>query len=154
MDDLARMLIEYQCAKLADLYCEYLDHRNPEAFADLYTEDAIYKPAIQPVPIVSRVKILEWIHAYPKDRHVRHLATNRLVEVVDENRARGTSYALTFREPSPKSGIISGRSMPRSVVEYVDTYRRTGQGWKIATRYYNFSFLQEDETNRPAWATL
>lgn len=154
LDDISRMLIEHQCARLSDLYCEHLDHRNPDAFARLFTEDASYKPAIQPTPIVGREDILRWIHSYPKDRFVRHLATNRLVEPIDGNSARGTSYALTFREPNPREGAISIRSMPRALVEYVDTYRRTEDGWKFASRYYNFSFLDNEETNRPAWATL
>lgn len=153
MDDVTRMLIEYQCAKLSDLYCKYLDHRDPEAFANLYTEDAVYKPAIQPVPIVGRDNILSWFHNYPAARFLRHLATNKLVDVIDENTAKGTSYAVTFREPNPKEGEISSRSSPRAVVEYVDTYRRTEDGWKFATRFYNIDFLVAEETNRPSRTT-
>lgn len=149
MDALNRMLIEHECSKLSDLYCRHLDFRDPEAFANLYTEDALYKPAIQPAPIVGRARILEWFHTYPANRTVRHLATNKLIEVLDADNARGTSYAVTFREPDPRDGEISSRSTPRAVVEYVDTYRRTEDGWKFATRYYNIDFLQGDEPNRP-----
>lgn len=154
MDDISRMLIEHQCGKLADLYCKYLDHKDPEAFADLYTEDAVYKPAIQPVPIVGRDRILEWIRAYPSSRMVRHVSTNQIVEVIDQNSAKGTSYAITFREPNPQEGEVSTRTAPRAVVEYVDTYRRTADGWKIASRYYNIDFLEGEETNRPSRASL
>lgn len=149
MDPLARMLIEHECGKLSDLYCKYLDHRDAEAFAGLYTEDALYKPAIQPKPIIGRDSILAWFHTYPADRTVRHLATNKLVEVIDETTARGTSYALTFREPSPQDGKISERTTPRAVVEYVDTYRKTGSRWKFSSRYYNIDFLVAEESNRP-----
>lgn len=153
MDDITRMLIEYECRKLSDLYCRYLDHKDPDAFANLYTEDAVYKPAIQPDPIVGRTNILEWFHKYPTTRLVRHLATNKLVEVIDENNAKGTSYAVTFREPDPKDGRISVRASPRAVVEYTDTYRRTDDGWKFASRYYNIDFLVEEESNRPPRTT-
>lgn len=149
MDAITRMLIEHECRKLSDLYCKHLDHRSPEEFANLYAEDAVYKPAVQPDPIVSREKILAWFHTYPATRMVRHLSTNQVVEVIDENNAKGTSYAITFREPDPQEGKISSQSTPRAVVEYVDTYKRTDDGWKFASRYYNIDFLQADETNRP-----
>jgi hypothetical protein len=149
VDAITRMLIEHDCRKLSDLYCKHLDHRNPDGFASLFTEDAVYKPAIQPVPIETRARILEWFHTYPADRTVRHLSTNQVVDVIDERTAKGTSYALTFREAKPEEGKISSQTNPRAVVEYVDTYRRTDDGWKFATRYYNIDFLQADETNRP-----
>ncbi len=69
--------------------------------------------------------------------------------MIDETTAKGTSYAITFREPDPKEGEISARSNPRAVVEYIDTYKRTTDGWKFSSRFYNIDFLQADETNRP-----
>lgn len=149
MDEISRMLAEHQCQKLSDLYCRHLDYKDPEAFAAIFTEDAVYKPAIQPRPIVGRDNIRQWCHDYPSTRFLRHLSTNQIVEVLDETRAKGTSYAITFREPDPRPDQISGRSTPRAVVEYVDTYRKTGDGWKIATRFYNIDFLDSEETNRP-----
>lgn len=150
MDDIARMAIEHACTKLTILYCRHLDHLDPEAFADLYTEDALYKPAVEPEPIVGRSNILAWIRRYPKERLGRHLATNQIVDVIDADTATGSSYALVFREPAPADGLISTRVTPRSMVEYKDSYRRTPQGWRIAARIYRFNFLQEDETRRPA----
>jgi SnoaL-like domain len=149
VDELRRLAIENECRKLTILYCQYLDHPNPEAFAELYTEDALYKPAVEPVPIQGRAKILEWIRNYPKKRLGRHLATNQIVEVLDENNATGSSYAIVFREPNPQEGVLSARVIPRSVCEYTDTYRRTSAGWRIASRSYEIDFLQEEETRRP-----
>lgn len=149
MDDIQRMLIENECRKLTVLYCRHLDHLDPEAFADLYTEDAIYKPAVEPVPIVGRTNILAWIRKYPDVRLGRHVATNQLVDVVNEDEATGTSYAIVFREPNPEMGVISTRVIPRSFVEYKDIYRRTEKGWAIASRFYRFNFLQDEEARRP-----
>lgn len=153
MDDLTRMLIEHSCQKLSDLYCRHLDYKDPDAFAAIFTEDARYKPAIRPEPVVGRANIRQWCDEYPSSRFLRHLSTNQIVEVIDETTARGTSYAITFREPEPKAGAISIRSTPRAVVEYVDTYRKTGEGWKIATRFYNIDFLDAEESNRPGRTT-
>lgn len=154
MDDLARLVIENECQKLATLYCTHLDHLNPEAFANLFAEDALYKPAVEPEPIAGRAAILEWIYRYPKARLGRHLSTNQIVEVIDENNAKGSSYAVVFREPNPQPDVLSDRVTPRSMVEYTDTYRRTPEGWRFARRFYRIDFMQAEEARRPVAAGL
>ena len=116
---------------------------------DIYAEDAVYKPAVEPEPIVGRAAILDWIRAYPSHRLGRHVATNQSVTIIDADNATGRSYAIVFREPEPKEGVISSNVTPRSLVEYADTYKRTPEGWKIAKRFYNFDFLDAQETRRP-----
>jgi len=149
MQDTQRLIIENECRKLTILYCQHLDELNPEAFANIYTEDALYKPAAEPIPIIGRERILEWINRYPKHRLGRHCATNQLVNVIDENNATGSSYAVVFREPNPQPGILSSRVTPRSFAQYTDRYRRTPEGWLIASRTYQVHFMQEEETRRP-----
>jgi hypothetical protein len=149
MDDLSRLAIEHECQKLMSRYCNHLDHGESEAFAGLYAEDAVYKPAAAPEPIVGRAAILDWARAYPKHRLGRHLSTNQVVEVEGPDRATGSSYAVVFREPDPQAGVLSTRVVPRSVVEYRDEFRRTDEGWLFASRYYTIDFLQAEESNRP-----
>lgn len=151
MTDIEKMLIEHECRKLSVLYCLYLDAQDSAGFASIYTRDAIYKPAIMPEPVVGRDAILQWAERYPKNRLGRHFSANEHVEVIDENHAKGRSYAMVFREPAPQADLISIRTCPRSVVEYNDSYRRTDQGWKISKRYYNIIFMEESESNRPAF---
>lgn len=152
MDALQRMLIEHECQKLMVQYCHHLDHLDADGFAGIFTDDGMYKPAALPAPMHGRSAILDWIHAYPTDRLGRHFSTNALVEVVDEDHATGTSYAVVFREPQPREGEISTRVTPRSVAEYFDTFRRTPEGWRFASRYYQVHFMQEEESIRPlAW---
>lgn len=149
MDDLQRMLIEHECQKLMSLYCRHIDDLDTEAFANLYTEDAVYKPAAAPEPLIGRATILNWIRAYPKNRLGRHLSTNQVVDVIDADHATGWSYAVVFREPEPREGVLSSRVTPRSVVEYSDEFRRSTEGWRFASRRYRIRFLQADEPNRP-----
>lgn len=149
MDEMKRLVIENECRKLTILYCQHLDHPDSGAFANLYAEDALYKPAVEPIPIVGRTKIREWMSNYPRHRLGRHMATNQLIDVIDENNATGSSYAIVFREPNPEEGVLSGRVTPRSVAEYSDVYCRTAEGWKFARRTYQIKFMQEEETRRP-----
>lgn len=152
MDELRRMLIEHQCRKLMVRYCYHIDRRDAAGFAGIFTEDGMYKPAAEPAPLHGRRAILEWVRAYPPDRFGRHVCTNALVEVIDEDHARGTSCGVVFREPQPRDGEISTRVTPRSVIEYFDTFRRTPHGWRIASRYYQVQFMEAGESIRPqAW---
>ena len=152
MDDLQRLVIEHACRKLTVLYCQHLDHLDPDAFASLFAEDAVYKSAVEPKPIVGRPAVLEWIRRYPAHRLARHVASNQLVEVIDADNAKGSSYAVVFREPDPQPGVLSARVTPRSVVEYTDTYRRTPEGWRFASRAYVMHFLEAEDSRRPVGA--
>ena len=40
MNDMDRMLIEHECCKLMLNYCQHVDHLAPNAFANLFTDDA------------------------------------------------------------------------------------------------------------------
>ena len=149
MDELQRIVIEHECRKLMSLYCHHIDHQDAEGFAGLYAEDAYYKPAAAPAPILGRPAILDWIKAYPGHRLGRHLTTNEIVEVVDAEHATGSCYAVVFRDPDPQPGVLSDRVTPRSVCEYRDEFRRTADGWRFSRREYRIDFLQAEETNRP-----
>ena len=48
MNDIDRMLIDYECCKLMLLYCRHTDHLAPTEFANFFTEDAHYNPVAHP----------------------------------------------------------------------------------------------------------
>lgn len=143
MTPMDRMLIEHECRRLMLLYCQHVDHLAPEAFANLFTENAYYNPAAHP-EMNGRAEILAWISVYPRNRLARHCSTNQIVEVIDADNATGTSYAMVFRQDDPIEGQPSGNVAPRSVVEYRDKFQRTADGWRIAERQYQYSFLKEE----------
>lgn len=143
MNPMDRMLIEHECQRLMSSYCLHVDHLNPEAFANLFTEDAYYNPAAHP-EMNGRGEILSWISDYPRNRRARHCSTNQIVDVIDANTATGISYAMVFRQENPVEGTPSGNVAPRAVVECRDKFRRTDDGWRIAERQYQYQFLKED----------
>ena len=143
MDDITRMLIEHECRRLMLLYCQHVDHLAPEAFANLFTEDAYYNPAAHP-EMTGQAEILDWIKAYPRNRRARHCSVNQLVDVVDAENATGTSYAMVFRQEDPLEGTPSPNVAPRAIVEYHDKFRRTAKGWRIAERQYQYDFLKAE----------
>ena len=143
MNDIDRMLIEHECCKLMLLYCRHTDHLAPTEFANLFTEDAHYNPAAHP-EMNGRDEILTWISDYPRDRLARHVSSNQVVDVIDSDNAKGRSYAVVYRQEQPVAGTPSEKVVPRAIVEYYDTFRRTADGWLIASREYQYTFLKEN----------
>lgn len=149
MDELQRMLIEHACQKLMINYSHRIDEHDADGFAALFAEDATYKPAVEPAPLVGREAIRRWAREYPAQRLTRHVCGNLLVDVLDHDRAIGSSYAVVFREPTPMGAEISSRVTPRAVVKYHDEFRSTGEGWRFSLRYYDVDFLDSGESVRP-----
>lgn len=143
MNDMDRMLIEHECCKLMLNYCQHVDHLAPNAFANLFNDDALYNPAAHP-EMNGRAEILEWIKAYPENRRARRCSVNQIVEVIDADNATGTSYAIVFRQENPVEGRPSPNVAPRAVVKYRDKFRRTTEGLRITERQYQYDFLQAE----------
>lgn len=132
MDPVACLLIEHECGKLPLLFAKYADLGDHAALADLFTADGTYDRPFSPgYPFHGR----ERIQAIFRDRPpilVRHLVTNVLVEVVDETRARGSSYLIMMSNhdhvtpPQKSNGIFVGG--------FDDEYVLDGDKWRFASR--------------------
>jgi ketosteroid isomerase-like protein len=132
MDDLARLLAERECGKLPLLFAKYADNGDHAALAQLFTEDCAFARPFQPDhPFYGRDRV----QAIFRDRPpilVRHIVTNVLVEVISETEARGTNYLAMLSshasiEPPQEAGALY-------VGGFEDTYVKTADGWKFATR--------------------
>lgn len=132
MDDLARLLIERECGRLPLLFAKYADNGDHAALADLFTQDCSFARPFQPdYPFHGRDRV----QAIFRDRPpilVRHIVTNVLVDVVSETEARGTNYLAMLSnhnstEPPQEAGALY-------VGEFEDSYVRTADGWKFASR--------------------
>ena len=131
MDSLSRMEIESACARLSVQYCFAVDAREYDKFIGLFTEDAVWTtPGREPWR--GHAGIRQFTSEISTKQTVRHLASNILVDVIDENHARGMSCTTVYRHmgneaPAPMEG-------PALIVENRDEYRRTDKGWRIASR--------------------
>ena len=135
MDDLARLLIERECARLPSLFAKYADNGDHEALAALFTEDCVMARPFQPDhPFHGRDRV----QAIFRDRPpilVRHVVTNVLVDVVSKTEARGTNYLAMLSshasvEPPQEAGALY-------VGGFEDVYVKTAEGWKFKSRYGN-----------------
>ncbi len=132
MDDLARLLIERECARLPVLFALHADSGDHAALADLFTEDCEFARPFQPDhPFHGRDRV----QAIFRDRPpilVRHIVTNVLVDVIDENRARGSNYLAMLSShastvpPQEAGGLYVGG--------FEDDYVRVAGAWKFHRR--------------------
>lgn len=142
MDPVQRMLIQQECARVIVQYAHKIDHLDAEGFVNLFTKDAVYKQAAQDKPWIGHDQIRAWVNAYPRDQTVRHVASNILVDVIDENNAKASSYTTVYKSaPNQTGSQPSARTTPRCVVEYLDDFVRQPDGWKIKSRHYSYQFF-------------
>ncbi len=130
----ARRAIEWECARLINLYASLNDAGRWHEVAALYTEDAVMtRPTAPDTPITGRSAILASFLSRPS-RVTRHICTNLVAEVIGEDEARTESAILLF------TGADIGESLPRldpgppKVGAYHDRLVRTGEGWRFAER--------------------
>ena len=132
MTELERLLAEREIERLPLLFAKYADNGDHAALAALFTEDCSFARPFQPdYPFYGRDRV----QAIFRDRPpilVRHIVTNVLVDLVSDTKARGTNYLTMLSnhhstEPPQEAGAIY-------VGGFDDTYVKTADGWKFATR--------------------
>lgn len=144
MDDIQRMLIERECERLINQYCLFVDFGEASRIAELFTEDGWWEN--ESIRMEGREGIRRnFSHRQGVTRRTsRHLCTNVLIDVVDEDHATGVCYLINYRHDS-RSGEAeypAPSDAPKFVGEYRDTFVRTSEGWRFATRHCDITFLR------------
>ena len=110
------------------LYARGLDRFDPQEAASAFTDDAVWDAtAVGLERFEGRAAILGFFErdaAAIADQF--HVITNHVVDL-DGDTASGTNYV--FSEGHTKSGAAF-----KAIALNEDTYRRTPEGWRIATR--------------------
>lgn len=117
-----------QIQRLAADYCWHADHRDVEGIVSLFTEDAVFDA--RPVglsQIQGRAALREFFGMLlPLHEYSQHLSGNHRIDL-DKQAARGTCYYLM-------QGAVRGGAPISAAGYYEDTYVRTSDGWRIASR--------------------
>ena len=130
-----KFLIEHECEKLQKLYGIYADQLEDDRFADLFTDDAFIQVPEQP-PFKGREALRAGILQMKALGLVyRHVMTNNVVNVINQNHAEGLCYLMAFNSAaSPDASGGRPMEMPTTLGEYKDTFRRTEMGWRFQSR--------------------
>lgn len=155
MTPIERMLIEHECGKLQKLYGIYADQLEDERFADLFAPDASITVPEQP-PFQGREKLRDGIlQMRALGLIYRHVMSNDVVNVIDENRAEGICYLMAFNSAAqPDASGGRPMEMATSIGEYHDTFRRTDKGWRFQSRVLKRVMRRADDNIIAAAARL
>ena len=124
MTDEERRAIEWECARLINLYANLNDEARWEEAAALYAEDGLMtRPTAPDAPIVGREALLAAFLARPP-RTTQHVVGNIVVDVESEDAASAKSVILLF---TSKDG-------PPLIGTYRDRFVRTPEGWRFSER--------------------
>lgn len=144
MDDIQRMLIERECERLINQYCLFVDFGEASRIAELFTEDGWWEN--ESIRMEGREGIRRNFSQRQgvTRRTSRHLCTNVLIDVVDEDHATGVCYLINYRYDSRtgEAEYPAPSDAPKFVGEYRDTFVRTPEGWRFATRHCDITFLR------------
>jgi ketosteroid isomerase-like protein len=140
MDDMERMLIERACARLVTEYCHFVDHGEAAKIASQFTDDGVWA---SPQDTRSGRDAIAKSFGKRQDnaaRMSRHVCTNLLIDVIDENNATGVVYLTLYRHDGDPARRVSPTDAPDIIGEYRDTFVRTSNGWRFKRREIRVSF--------------
>ena len=142
MDDMQRMLIERACARLVTEYCHFVDHGEAAKIADQFADDGVWA---SPRDVRTGREAIAKSFQKRQDnaaRMSRHVCTNLLIDVIDENSATGVVYLTLYRHDGAPERRISPSDVPDVVGEYRDSFVRTTDGWRFKRREIHVSFAR------------
>ena len=131
MTDEERRAIEQDCHRLVVAFHIYTDDYDHQKVLALFTDDAIVEHCVVGV-LRGKGELAAYFDAKDNTSIFQHVTTNVLIDVIDENHARGSSYWTTYI--SPATALPAKMAGPTSVGRNDDTFIRTPAGWKFETR--------------------
>jgi hypothetical protein len=141
MDDIQRMLIERACGRLVTEYCHFVDHSEAAKIAGQFTEDGVWTAPEN--TMTGRAELERGFASRQRNtrRMSRHTCLNLLVDVIDENTAKGVVYLVLFRHDGEAGRATSPVGSPAMIGEYRDEFVRTDAGWRFKRRELVASFV-------------
>lgn len=131
MTEVERMLAEHACARLCTAFHVYVDSYQHDRIPGLFAEDAVWHHMMRGA-MTGREAFAEYLDSKSTYPVIRHLVTNVLIDVTDEDHASGVAYVtVLYSEPTSSPPVLEA---PIVLVTYHDTYHRTPEGWRFASR--------------------
>ncbi len=151
MNRVEELLIESECQRVIHQFYRYVDHHEFEKAVKLFTEDVTWK--IIGVSLKGRDQLLEALYGALGKDTIRHVCSNTIVKVIDEDNADLSNYTSIYYSREGRREDIDGPldflGMHRLVDEYAKMKRVDGE-WQIASREAGRS-SSDVRTNRRAW---
>lgn len=132
MTDLERMAIEHACAQLQIRFHICIDTFQHDKILDMFAPDGTWDQVIKGM-LRGHKEIKGYLDKKYTGPVTKHVNTNNAIDVIDENHAKGLCY-YTYYHAEPGTPVPCPLNGPSAVGQYDDTFVRTPQGWKFASR--------------------
>ena len=126
--------IEWECKSVLLQNLQHVDQREYELAADLYTTDATW--SLDGFALKGREKILEALYPALSNGTVRHIFSNTVVDVIDDDHAECWSYHSIYYTADGRIEDHDGPlplEGPHRVGDQAVKMVRTDEGWRIAS---------------------
>ncbi len=146
MDRKQERLIEWTCQKLMRRYYKHVDQYEYEEAANLFTEDATWE--VMGVDLKGREQILKGLYEGLQKGTIRHVLTNTVVTVIDEDNAEANSYNNIYYSPRGRLDEVKGAlpfDGPNRISDHYASFVRTEAGWKMSSRVGRVIFRSKEE---------
>jgi ketosteroid isomerase-like protein len=136
-----RLAIEQACARLVTAFHVHIDAFEHDAVLSLFAPDAVWVH-----PMAGTLRGHKEFQAYLDSKSTKpqamHITTNILIEVVDENHAKGRCYYTFYYDGEGRDPAVL--ETPMAVGQYRDEFIRTEDGWKFSFRHPKNVFMRND----------
>ena len=145
--------IEWECQKIMRRYYYHVDRREFEKAAELFTVDVDWLS--HGVKLDGRDELVKALYASLGDGTIRHVLTNSVVNVVDEDHAICRSYNTLYYSADAEYQEADDPLAMEGPHRLLDSYAeltRTSEGWRISKRRSLIVFRRDpDEPVRLEW---
>ena len=141
MDRKQERAIERECQRVLSQNFHHVDRREYEAAANQYTTDANW--SVDGVTLNGSAEILEALYPALGDGTIRHVFTNAIVTVIDEDQAECRSYLSIYYTADARIEDSQGPlpfEGPHRIGDQAVKMVRTEDGWRIASLQSNTIF--------------
>ena len=128
-------VIEWDCQKVLRQYYHYVDHHEFEKAVKLFTEDVTWK--VMGLDLTGRDEILEALYGGLGNDTIRHVLSNTIVNVIDEDNAELRTYTTAYYSREGRREDMDGPLKfggPHRMGDAFAKMRRVGDEWQIAAR--------------------
>ena len=134
MTEIERAAIEQACEDVSERYAHYLDTKDYERMPTAFAPDGVWEV------LGNRMQGPDQIREYWRGRAARwaanegwhHQITNQVIEVIDRDHARGTSWFVVYKFNTQQGA--NPALTPLVISRSTDDYVRTADGWRIQRR--------------------
>ena len=136
--------ISWDCQKVWRSYYHHVDHHEYEDAVKLFTEDVTWQ--VMGLDLKGRDEVLAALYGGLGNDTIRHVVSNTVVNVVDEDHAELSEYHTIYYSREGRREDMDGPlpfEGPHRLGDSFAKLRRVGDTWQIAARENTHTIFQQ-----------